>query len=84
MEKNKIGKILGDSTYGSVIKATNTIDNTVYAIKKMKKKFYKWEECINLNEIKALILLSHHPNIVKLFEIIKDKNQLYFVFEFME
>lgn len=49
----------------------------------MKKKFMKWDEVINQSEIKSLIKLSH-PNIVKVNEIIKDKNEVYFIFEFMD
>jgi protein kinase len=48
----------------------------------MKKKIYKWEECTKLQEIKALIKLSH-PNIIQLLEIIKQNNELFFVFEYM-
>jgi hypothetical protein len=35
------------------------------AIKKMKRKFYSWEECMNLREVKSLRKLNH-PSIVKL------------------
>ena len=31
----------------------------VVAIKKMKKKFYSWEECMALAEIKSLRKLNH-------------------------
>ena len=51
MEKYKNGKQLGDGTFGSVTKAINTINGQTVAIKKMKKKMYKWEECIKLQEI---------------------------------
>ena len=83
MEKYKIGKILGDGTFGSVTKGINTMNGQVVAIKKMKKKFFKWEECVGLPEIKSLIKF-HHPNIVNIYEIIKYNNDLYFVFEYME
>ena len=49
----------------------------------MKKKCTNWEECVRLPEIKALIKLSH-PNIVKLYEVLKQNNELMFVFEYME
>ena len=52
------------------------------AIKKMKKKFYTWEECMNLREVKSLKKLNH-PNIVKLKEVIRENDELYFVFEYM-
>jgi len=48
----------------------------------MKKKFYSWEECINLREVRSLKKLSH-VNVIKLKEVIREDNQLYFVFEYM-
>jgi protein kinase len=49
----------------------------------MKKKFYSWEECMALREIKSLRKLNH-PQIVKLKEVIRVNDDLYFVFEYME
>ena len=63
-------KQLGDGTYGSVWKATNRLSNEVVAIKKMKRKFYSWEECMALREVKSLRKLNH-PNVVKLKEVRK-------------
>ena len=83
MDRYKITKTLGDGTYGSVVKATNKQTNEEVAIKKMKKKFYSWEECMALREIKSLRKMNH-PNIVKLKEVIRVNDDLYFVFEFME
>jgi len=53
------------------------------AIKKMKKKYYKWDACISLREILSLMKL-HHPNIVQLYEVILEKNVLHFVFEYLD
>lgn len=83
MDRYKITKTLGDGTYGSVVKAVNKQSNEEVAIKKMKKKFYSWEECMALREIKSLRKLNH-INIVKLKEVIRVNDDLYFVFEFME
>lgn len=52
------------------------------AIKKMKRKFYSWEECMNLREVKSLRKLNH-PCIVKLKEVIRENDELFFVFEFL-
>ncbi|KAI9139588.1 kinase-like domain-containing protein [Paraphysoderma sedebokerense] len=49
----------------------------------MKKSFATWEECVNLREVKSLRKLVH-PNIVRLKEVIRENEKLYFVFEFME
>jgi hypothetical protein len=52
------------------------------AIKKMKRKFYSWEECMNLREVKSLRKLNH-PCVVKLKEVIRENDELFFVFEFL-
>jgi len=49
----------------------------------MKQKFYTWEEAINLRELKSLRKMSHQ-NIVKLKEVVRLKDDLYFVFEQMD
>eukprot|EP00899_Mesostigma_viride_P025778 jgi/Mesvir1/6385/Mv12270-RA.1 len=83
MNRYKVARQLGDGTYGSVWRATNRQTNEVVAIKKMKKKFYSWEECMSLREVKSLRKMNH-PNIVKLKEVIRENDELFFVFEFME
>eukprot|EP01063_Lacrimia_lanifica_P027794 TRINITY_DN3956_c0_g7_i1.p1 TRINITY_DN3956_c0_g7~~TRINITY_DN3956_c0_g7_i1.p1 ORF type:complete len:670 (+),score=231.47 TRINITY_DN3956_c0_g7_i1:198-2207(+) len=84
MDRYVITKQIGDGTYGSVLKATNKETREVVAIKKMKQKFYSWEECVALREVQALRKLNNHPNVVKLREVIREQNQLYFVFEHMD
>ena len=83
MQRYKVVKVLGDGTYGSVHKAIHRQTGEVVAIKHMKKKFYSWEECMALREVRSLRKLNH-PNIVKLKEVIRENDELYFVFEFME
>ncbi|KAG5540412.1 hypothetical protein RHGRI_020584 [Rhododendron griersonianum] len=79
----KIIKEVGDGTFGTVWRAINKQSGEVVAIKKMKRKYYSWEECINLREVKSLRKMNH-PNIVKLKEVIRENDILYFVFEYME
>ncbi|XP_039257269.2 uncharacterized protein LOC120333933 isoform X2 [Styela clava] len=73
---------LGDGTYGSVHMARTKTSGELVAIKKMKKKFYSWQECVDLREIKALKKLSH-VNVIKLKEVVRENDNLYFVFEYM-
>jgi protein kinase len=49
----------------------------------MKKKYVKWDACINQKEIQSLMKLQH-PNIVQLYEVILEKNVLHFVFEYLD
>eukprot|EP00730_Choanoeca_flexa_P012684 TRINITY_DN4518_c0_g1_i1.p1 TRINITY_DN4518_c0_g1~~TRINITY_DN4518_c0_g1_i1.p1 ORF type:complete len:540 (+),score=68.39 TRINITY_DN4518_c0_g1_i1:71-1690(+) len=83
MNRYNISKTLGDGTYGSVLLGEHKETHDTVAIKKMKKKYYSWEECLSLREIKSLKKL-HHPNIVKLKEVVRENNQLFMIFEFME
>jgi serine/threonine protein kinase len=49
----------------------------------MKTKYKSWDECMELREIKSLRKLSH-VNLIKLKEVIKNKDELNLVFEYVE
>jgi serine/threonine protein kinase len=83
MDRYKILESVGDGTYGSVARALNKNTEEIVAIKKMKQKYFSWDEWMSLREIKTLRKLSH-KNIVKLKEVIRVKDDLYLIFEFME
>lgn len=94
---------LGDGTYGTVVLGHRKDTGESVAIKRMKRKYYSWEEAMNLREVKVsdhnalsiieLINCTHplqclkklsHANIVKLKEVIRENDTLYFVFEYMK
>ncbi|OQR70456.1 serine/threonine-protein kinase ICK-like [Tropilaelaps mercedesae] len=83
MKRYHILHQVGDGTFGSVHLAISEQTGDKVAIKKMKKKYYSWEECMNLREVKSLQKLSH-ANLIKLKEVIREDNTLYFVFEYMK
>lgn len=83
MNRYRVLKQLGDGTYGSVLKAVNRATGEVVAIKKMKKKFRNWDDAVGLREVRSLKRLNH-TNIVKLKEVIRENDELFFVFEFMD
>ncbi|XP_051929533.1 serine/threonine-protein kinase MAK-like isoform X1 [Hippocampus zosterae] len=82
MNRYTMLKQLGDGTYGSVILGKSNETGELVAIKRMKRKFYSWEECMNLRELKSLKKLNH-PNVIKLKEVIRENDHLFFVFEYM-
>ncbi|KAI8821858.1 kinase-like domain-containing protein, partial [Fimicolochytrium jonesii] len=84
MNKYKIAKQIGDGSFGVVLKGTHVETGETVAIKKMKQKYYSWDEAVNLREVKSLAKLSNHVNIIKLKEVLREHDELYFVFEFME
>uniref|UniRef100_A0A3P8SYC5 non-specific serine/threonine protein kinase n=1 Tax=Amphiprion percula TaxID=161767 RepID=A0A3P8SYC5_AMPPE len=74
---------LGDGTYGSVLLGKSNETGELVAIKRMKRKFYSWDECLNLREVKSLKKLNH-ANVVKLKEVVRENDYLYFIFEYMK
>jgi serine/threonine protein kinase len=48
----------------------------------MKRKYPHWQECIDLREFSSLRLLRH-PNIVRLCALLRERGELFFVFEFL-
>lgn len=83
MHRYQILRQLGDGTYGQVVLGQNKKSGEKVAIKRMKRKYYSWEECMNLREVKSLKKLSH-ANVIKLKEVIRENDTLYFVFEYMK
>ena len=84
---------LGGGSFADVYKAKEKSTGELVAIKILKKKYKKWEECIELRECKSLQILNKASynekgidNIIKLKRIIFiDKTGvLNLVFEFME
>ncbi|KAK7198537.1 protein kinase [Novymonas esmeraldas] len=84
MDKYEVLTQIGDGTFGSVAKAVSKKTGQLVAIKKMKQKFYTWEECVKLPEVDVVRRIHGHPNVVKLREVIRENNELFFVFEYMD
>jgi serine/threonine protein kinase len=53
----KIEKLLGDGSFGSVFLATSIVTGDRVAIKQMKTKYERWEDCLALREIKVCVFL---------------------------
>lgn len=63
--------------------ARNKETGRLVAVKKIKQQFFSWDEALQLRELKSLKQLKKHPNIVTLKELIREHNELFFVFEYM-
>jgi len=88
----ELGRLLGDGAFGVVHQAVSIANERgpglgTVAIKKMKRKFYDWRECMQLREVQSLKRLNKAPgcpNVVGLKEVIRENDHLYFIFEYAE
>lgn len=84
MEKYETIDKLGEGAFATVSKERDINTGEIVAIKKLKKKYSTWQECVDLREVKSLNKLKQNDNIVKLKEMIRVEDTLYLVFEYME
>lgn len=83
MERFNIIREVGKGTFGVVLQGVIKATGEIVAIKRMLRKFYSWEECVALREVKSLRKLSH-PNIVKLKEVVRVNDVLHLIFEYLD
>jgi len=84
MEKYETIDFLGEGSFAKVSKAKDLKSGETVAIKKLKKKYTTWQECVDLREVKSLNKLKQNDNIIKLKEMIRIEDTLFLVFEYME
>jgi len=83
MDRYKVVQPIANGSFGTVSKGLNRITGEPVAIKTMKHRYFSWEECLSLREIKSLRKLTH-PNLVKLKEVIRVNDELHLVFEYLD
>ena len=81
--KYEVLGIVGEGAYGIVYKCKNKETNEIVAIKKFKETEDDLVKKTIKRELKVLKLLKHE-NIVEFKEAIKQKNNIYIVFEYVE
>uniref|UniRef100_A0A0N5BHX8 Mitogen-activated protein kinase n=1 Tax=Strongyloides papillosus TaxID=174720 RepID=A0A0N5BHX8_STREA len=86
-DKYELHKRLGKGAYGIVWKATDLRTKEIVALKKIFDAFRNQTDAQRtFREVMFLQEFGRHPNVVKLFNILKADNNkdIYLVFEFME
>ena len=81
--KYEVLGIVGEGAYGIVYKCKNKETNEIVAIKKFKETEDDLVKKTIKRELKVLKILKHE-NIVEFKEAIKQKNNIYIVFEYVE
>ncbi|KAK6266401.1 hypothetical protein QUC31_017238 [Theobroma cacao] len=81
--KYEIGKLLGCGAFAKVYHARNVRTGQSVAIKAVsKQKVVKGGFMAQVKREIAIMRRLHHPNIVKLIEVLATKTKIYFVMEF--
>ncbi|CAD5216316.1 unnamed protein product [Bursaphelenchus okinawaensis] len=77
----KLGKKLGHGNFGTVRSAIHEISKTKVAVKVMDKNKIDPENMIKVEREITVLKALRHPNIIKLYEIIRTETHLYIVTE---
>lgn len=84
----KVLEKLGEGSFAEVFKVKSTRNNgsSLFAIKRLKKRFHSVDEVNRLTEITTCQLLQGHPNVVRLFDVLYDSTHGYvaLVFELLD
>ncbi|VDN54164.1 unnamed protein product [Dracunculus medinensis] len=87
LDRYELQKRLGKGAYGIVWKAVDRKNKEIIALKKIFDAFRNQTDAQRtFREIMFLQEFGRHPNIIKLYDIIKADNNrdIYLVFEYME
>jgi protein kinase len=74
--------LIDEGAFGVVIKCRDRETGDIVAIKRMKQRYATFDECLQLKEVKSLRKIKH-DNVVKLFQLFRDSDHLYLVFELL-
>ena len=83
-------QLLGEGSYGKVVKVSSKINQKIYATKILNLE-HKEDEGISKEEKEKyftseieLLKVLNHPNIVKYYKSFKEKNNLYIIMEYFD
>ncbi|XP_059626391.1 CBL-interacting serine/threonine-protein kinase 11-like [Cornus florida] len=83
--KYELGKLLGCGAFAKVYHARDTRTGQSVAVKIInKKKIVGTSLMSNVKREISIMRRLHHPNIVKLYEVLATKTKIYFVMEFVK
>ncbi|PHT85763.1 CBL-interacting serine/threonine-protein kinase 7 [Capsicum annuum] len=82
--KYQLGRLLGRGSFAKVYLARSLEDNVEFAVKVINKDITTLDASMEpriIREVSAMRRLNHHPNILKLHEVMATKTKIYFVME---
>ena len=84
LEEYNLNGIIGRGAFGQVWESTHRSSNSKRAIKQINLNSTSESEIEKLLQEVSILKQLDHPNIIKIFEVYKNKNKLFIVTEFCE
>ncbi|GAB6018673.1 hypothetical protein CHUAL_000349 [Chamberlinius hualienensis] len=82
-DRFKIGRKLGQGTYGSVYLAQNNETGEEVAVKIVKKtKICSSQDLLRIQREIQIMSMIHHPHIIRMYEVFENKNHIVLVMEY--
>ncbi|KAH7521114.1 hypothetical protein JRO89_XSUnG0110700 [Xanthoceras sorbifolium] len=84
LNKYQMGRLLGRGSFAKVHQARSIVDGSVVAVKIIKKDKSLDPEMESriVREVAAMRRLQHHPNVLKIQEVMATKSKIYLVMEY--
>jgi len=84
LNKYQMGRLLGRGSFAKVHQARSIADGSVVAVKIIKKdkSLSPAMESLIVREVAAMRRLQHHPNVLKIHEVMATKSKIYLVMEY--
>ncbi|XP_044499595.1 CBL-interacting serine/threonine-protein kinase 7-like [Mangifera indica] len=84
LNRYQLGRLLGRGSFAKVHQACSIVDNSVVAIKIISKNanLDSNMESRIVREVAAMRRLQHHPNVLKIHEVMATKTKIYLVMEY--
>ncbi|EXB44181.1 CBL-interacting serine/threonine-protein kinase 4 [Morus notabilis] len=82
--KYRLGRFLGSGSFAKVYEAQSLSDGSTVAVKIIDKKSKTFDaamESLIIGEIEAMRRLKHHPNILRIHEVMATKTKIFLVME---
>lgn len=81
MDKFELQRRIGSGSYAAVWRGKRRADGRIVAIKQLLEEVPTWDATKALPEVAHLSKLRSHPNVIRLYEVVRVRTEVFLVFE---